>query len=245
VWGKERVEVGAVNPAWRKWLPSNPTSAHWYDLGRFTRLVAAYLAHDEDRGQGRTVREFVAEFDGLSGTAKQAKVLESVGMKRAPLTWLVRGGAVCAEAARELLLAMQRHSKPVNPQRLGCIGKHSLRSRLVALGCQEESFGYKVSRGVKGDLPWVSEVAFGYRPEAKSRRLITGVNWSPGVGDPFRSLGASGYSLSSLLSGLYAGPDDPVVVLVHLACPRVEYTDRGKSAVVVDGGGTDHNEEEE
>jgi hypothetical protein len=93
----------------------------------------------------------------------------------------------------------------------------------------------------------VSEVAFGYRPEAKSRRLITGVNWSPGIRDPFRSLGNTGYSLSSLLSELYAGPDDPVVVLVHVACPRVEYTDRGKSAIVVDGTDTDtdHNGEEE
>jgi hypothetical protein len=94
----------------------------------------------------------------------------------------------------------------------------------------------------------VQEVAFGYRPKHK-RRLITGVNWSPGLGDPFRQLGPAGTSLSSLLERLYAGPSDPVVFLLHVACPRVEYTDRGKSAVVVGGGDdteeTDTGEEEE
>jgi hypothetical protein len=30
------------------------------------------------------------------------------------------------------------------------------------------------------------------------------------------------------------GRQEPVVALLHVACPRVKYTDRGKSAVVVD-----------
>jgi len=32
-----------------------------------------------------------------------------------------------------------------------------------------------------------------------------------------------------------SGPDEPIVFLLHLACPRVAYTDRGKSSIVVDG----------
>ena len=31
----------------------------------------------------------------------------------------------------------------------------------------------------------------------------------------------------------FAGPQEPVIILVHLACPRVKYTDRGKSAIVM------------
>ena len=59
------------------------------------------------------------------------------------------------------------------------------------------------------------------------------VNWSPGiVSNPFRSLGY-GRGLDSLLAEKFAGPHEPVVVLVHLACPRVTYTDRGKSAIVM------------
>ena len=51
----------------------------------------AYIAHDTDRGRIRTVRELVTEFRGLSGTAKQKKVLDATGLARAPLTALVNG----------------------------------------------------------------------------------------------------------------------------------------------------------
>jgi len=64
-------------------------------------------------------------------------------------------------------------------------------------------------------------------------RLITGVNWSPGIVNPFRALGPYHQSLDTVLSQQRADRDEPVIVLLHLACPRVEYTDRGKSAVVV------------
>jgi DNA topoisomerase VI subunit B len=241
-WGKEKVvRAEAACPTWRKWLPSNPTSPWWYNTERFGRLVAAYLSHDADRGQGRTVREFVAEFDGLSGSAKQTKVLKAVGLKRAPLAALVKGGEVDRVAAEGLLRAMRQHSKPVKPDRLGRIGQEALKQRFVALGCEEKSFTYKAIKGTQGDVPEVLETAFGYCPKSNGRRLITGVNWSPGIGDPFRQLGASGHSASSYLANLYVGPNEPVVILLHLACPRVEYTDRGKSAVVV-GGDTDNGE---
>ena len=71
----------AANPSddqWSKWSPSDPTSPHWYDLTRFERLLAAYA-----KGHGdRTVREFIGEFNGLSGSAKGAKILEQVGLAR-------------------------------------------------------------------------------------------------------------------------------------------------------------------
>jgi hypothetical protein len=56
---------------------------------------------------------------------------------------------------------------------------------------------------------------------------------SPAIGNPFRRLGRSGFSLDSLLSRQFAGHDEPVVLVLHLACPRVDYTDRGKSAVII------------
>ena len=77
------------------------------------------------------------------------------------------------------------------------------------------------------------EAAFAWCPDLTSRRLITGVNWSPGIVNPFRALGPYRQSLDTVLSQQRADRDEPVVVLLHLACPRVEYTDRGKSAVVV------------
>jgi hypothetical protein len=77
--GKRCVDFKASDPAWAKWRPQHPTSPHWYDEARLRRLMGAYIARDQDHGRDpRTVREFVSEFRGLSGTAKQKLVLDEV-----------------------------------------------------------------------------------------------------------------------------------------------------------------------
>jgi hypothetical protein len=82
----------------------------------------------------------------------------------------------------------------------------------------------------------VLEAAFGYLGDAASRRIYTGVNWSATIGNPFRTFGATGEGLETVLADMWATSDEPVVVVIHLAQPRVEYTDRGKSAIVIGGG---------
>ena len=77
--GQEFINEKATNPDWEKWRPRNPTSPHWYDQARLQRYLAAHVARDRDLGQRRTVREFIAEFRGLSGTAVQRKILTEVG----------------------------------------------------------------------------------------------------------------------------------------------------------------------
>jgi hypothetical protein len=128
---------------------------------------------------------------------------------------------------------MRAASKPVPPQALGVIGEAALRARLEAAGCHPESFEYRRALEVAAGVPSVIETAFGWCPEASGRRLVTGVNWSPGLVNPFRGLGRYGQSLDTILSRQRADRDEPVILVLHLACPRVEYTDRGKSAVVV------------
>lgn len=88
--GKAR-RLETTDAAWPKWRPSDPTSAHWYEPQHLERLIAAYLAHDEDLGRARTVREVVAEFRGFSGSAAQKKVLDATGLARAPLSALPKG----------------------------------------------------------------------------------------------------------------------------------------------------------
>ena len=44
------------------------------------------------------------------------------------------------------------------------------------------------------------EAAFAWCPDQTTRRLITGVNWSPGIVNPFRGLGRSRQSLDTVLS---------------------------------------------
>jgi DNA topoisomerase VI subunit B len=72
----------ATNPTWRKWVPSDPTSPHWYTEEEFERLIGAHIAQArDDNGRGSTLREFVSQFRGLSSTQRQKRITD-----------LVRGG---------------------------------------------------------------------------------------------------------------------------------------------------------
>lgn len=98
-WFEERYAIAATNPDWSKWKPHFPTSPHWYDVEALTRLISAYIAHDIDAGRDRLAREFVAEFRGLSSTAKQKAVLESTGLARQPLSAFVKNGVISNDLA--------------------------------------------------------------------------------------------------------------------------------------------------
>ena len=65
------------------------------------------------------------------------------------------------------------------------------------------------------------------------RRLVTGLNFSASVGaNPFREL-HDRQGLDGILSAQYAGPDEPVIVFVHLTTPRLQFLDKGKSSVAL------------
>lgn len=230
----KRTRIEATDPSWSKWRPCDPTSAHWYQNQHFDRLVAGYIAHDADRGRDRTVRELVAEFRGFTGSAKQKFVLDATGLARTNLSALANSNGIRSDLTKPLLAAMQAHSKPVKPIRVGIIGKEHLRKRFEAIGCDLDSFTYKKVAEIEDDVPSLAEFAFGYIPrENLRRRLVCGVNWSPGIVNPFRQLGRFGQSCDTALANLRVRADDPVILVLHLACPRVEYTDRGESAVVM------------
>jgi len=118
------------------------------------------------------------------------------------------------------------------------IGREHIAQRFKAMGVVMESFQYrKVCEVSEDGLPAVTEVAFGWRGEEcrEEREIVTGVNWSPGIVNPFRTLGnAYGDGLAAALEKRYAGANEPIVFLLHVACPRVRYLDRGKSSVVVE-----------
>lgn len=235
-WFGEHWCVEATDQAWKKWRPSDPTCPAWYQLEHFERLIAGYISHDADRNTDRTVREVVAEFRGLTGTAKQKRVLDESGLSRTNLSALRNGRDLRHDITAKLLGVMKTHSKPVKPKALGIIGQDHLKARFEILDCAMESFQYKKIQDTTDDIPWIIETAFGYIPsDDAGRRLVTGVNWSPGIINPFRSLGRYGVSCDTILERQRISEDDPVILVLHMACPRVEYTDRGKSAVVLDG----------
>ena len=113
------------------------------------------------------------------------------------------------------------------------VGVATAQFTLESAGAAPESFNYKKSEIEHDGVPYLAEAAFGYCPKGiNERRIITGVNWSPAIsGDPFRRLGDLGQSLGAILTKQRAGPSEPIITVLHLACPRIEYLDRGKSSV--------------
>jgi DNA topoisomerase VI subunit B len=252
-WFGEKVTWKATNPAWNKWKPCRPTSPHWYQLRHLERLIGAYIGHDRRLGQDRLVSDLLKEFDGLSGSQKRTRVLGETGLKRAKLSELVTGDTLDHDRVANLLRAMQQHTRPVQPAALGIIGEDHLRQRLLALDIDPQSFRYfrKLGGGKRkntpaapedkacfvDDLPGIAEFAYGNLGEEApdERRIFAGVNWSAALGNPFRTFGSTGEGLETSLAKLYASSTEPIVIAVHLAQPRIEYTDRGKSALVLKG----------
>lgn len=211
--------------AWEKWQPHQPTSPHWYSAERLSQLVAAYLASG---AAVKTVRELVVEFAGLSGTAKQKAVTDAAGLTGATLIDLVHDGDVDRAAVARLLAAMQAEARPIKPGKLGAVGEDHLRTMLAdRFHVAPDSIHYSKTHGESGGVPFIVEVAFGVFVQdthASRRDVAIGVNWSPALRSPL-------HRLTTLIGQARIDPDDPVALLVHITCPRLEYTDRGKTVL--------------
>ena len=195
------------------------------------------------------MRDFIADFRGLSSTAKTKAICDGLSLTRRSLADVVTDPALVAG----LLRRHEGGARPVKPKDLGVIGREHLLKRFIAAGAQEDSFDYQMNAFEHDGLPYVVEVAFAYAPglaeraeaeagrpeqarrrpkhgierEAKGRdrvrRMVTGLNFSASVGaNPFREL-RDRQGLDGLLSAQYAGPDEPVIVFVHLthAAPAI------------------------
>jgi len=213
----------ATDPKWMKWNPTDPTSPHWYTTATLRDLIAAYVSRERSGGRARTVREFVSEFRGISGTAKQKQVTGE--LKGAYLHDLVKNGDLDPALVEKLLEAMKKISNPPKPAALGVIGQDHFKAWMVRYAdVSEKSIRY-VKRMSTNGLPHVLEVAFGVHNK-EGRRIVTGLNWAPTLVIPMEEL-------SRLLGQMRIDRHDPVTVVVHTARPRFEFVDRGKTRLEI------------
>jgi DNA topoisomerase VI subunit B len=217
-----------ASDTWRHWLPSEPTSPWWYSVEKFINLISAYLSRDRATGKDKTVREFVSEFRGLAGTAKQKEIAQESGLAGACVKDLVVNGAVDGNLSNRLLSAMKSRSTPVKPEMLGAVGEENFLYWLVKIyGVDSSTIRYRRAKGTTSQgLPFVVEAAFAKKnaEDETSRTVACGVNWSPVIGEP---IGA----VEALLGWQRVDDFDDVVVAVHIACPSLEFTDRGKRSL--------------
>ena len=155
--GDVLIDIKASNPAWNKWLPSWPTSAYWYDKGRFRRYMAAHIAN---RGN-ITVREFISEFRGMTGTAKQKVVLAETGASHRSLHHFFGLHKANSRTSRSCWRRFRSTRSRCGP----LISASSARITSIASWRQREAirktFTYNRSFGETAGVPRVTEFAFG------------------------------------------------------------------------------------
>ena len=237
----ETIEVSKpIIEAWQKWLPSEPTSPHWYDVEALSNLIGAKITN----GQGQqSVRDFVSEFRGLASTVRQKNVVTSADLERLRLDDLITHDrtAINTAAVERLLRAMCNESKIVKAHKLGVIGQEALTARLIEIeGVNSESVQY-FREFAEGPEPAVIEIAFGVRQvptdpatdamdddaeydSTDGRNLRYGLNFSPTIKCPFTFVP---YELQRLM----VESTDPICMVIHAASAHIQFSDRGKAAV--------------
>jgi hypothetical protein len=213
--GKDPVIFSATAKNFRKWKPSDPTSPFWYDKESFRNLIAAYVSN----GQGdKTIREFVSEFNGLSGSLRPKEVVERAKVSGQNLGDLTDRSMVVLHAA------MMEATREVLPKRLGVIGEEHFRRTLLASGISEQSFTYKKILGSEDGIPFVVEGAFGVtRRRSDLRDLFLGVNFSPVFRVPT--------DWERVIDRAEIDVDDPVVLAISLVTPKLKFTSLGKGEI--------------
>jgi hypothetical protein len=213
----------ATDPNWSKWRPDLPTSPHWYSVERLKGLMAAEIAFAEDHGTAcPSVRDFIRQFRSLTGTTKAGAICKEIGVpERASLKdFHAQGTSVIAW----LLSATRELSQPVKPRDLGVVGRDHLLARFTESGADSETFVYRCAALEQDGPPFFIEAAFAYRgdDDENGADIIEGFNFTPAVGgSPFR--------LEGHLAEARVQDYNPIIALVHLTSPGLDFLDRGKA----------------
>jgi hypothetical protein len=229
--------VSFPNP-WRKFLPSDASSAWWYEAPDLTRLVFSHIAEARRGGKDLLLRDFVKQFRNLSANAKAKAVCSHF-----PAITHLTDFEGQEDAAERLLDVMRQEAKAPSPDILGSVGEAHFRTCFEAwYGLKR--FWYRRVTGEVNGLPFICEAALAETVQPGD--FFTGVNFSPTFEDPlantllpcpeFSADGVKGFLHAAHASPI-SGPWDesPVrtAAAAHLVCPALEFLDRGKTRLKV------------
>jgi DNA topoisomerase VI subunit B len=222
----------ATETEWRKWRTCDRGSVHWYSVEDGKNLLAAHHREQQrldELGVSHrqiTLRDVLADFDGLRGTVVRKRVLEQAGLSGMTLDDIFEGddGFVTA-VTKSLLYAARANTRVVQPKRLGLICSEHMGKTLAAYGASGD-FVHRYAEGFDGDgLPYLIEAAFGVRKE-RSRKMVFALNNSIIFQVPTEHLFFT-------LNTCRVERDDPVVLLIACTCPKFNFTSQGKNSLVM------------
>jgi len=232
----------------RKRVFKGRPSIHWFGKSEFKQLVWAKIRAVNRGGRDESLRSFIGGFRGLSSFDKINNVQRSTGASEDVLN--TSDLADREDLVARLFDAMKRCSQEPKPYVLGEIGEDPMRKRLEQIFKEPEEFRHNVAKGIYEDgsiwIPYAVEIAVAAYPEntGKKRRVIVGINNAPCLGhNPFdrctlqwsqKGEENTAWGVNGLLEKYGIKKEEPVVVVIHLISPRVEYTSYGKSELNTD-----------
>lgn len=214
--------------SWRKFLPTDLPSAWWFNLTDFGALVYAHITQSDDL----TLRDFIKQFRGLTGSAKVKAVAEKLcGISR--ISELEQH----PQLIPTLYQAIREAAVPPSANVLGLVGPEHFK-RCFNDWYGVERFWYKKATGMADGLPFAFEVAVAQT--AKYGGAHYALNFSPTFDDPLKGvrLEADEITANGVISFLVQGHALPSqgwdiysAVAYHLTCPSLTMLDRGKTNV--------------
>ena len=241
--GAEMYKSGVEGP-FKKYVPSEPTSPHWYGAESLKTLVFSHIGHSRNGGRDLPLGEFVRQFQGLTRPAK-AKTIRA-GLPE--INHLSDFGDN-PDAVGELLDLMQAEAKPPKASALGFVGEEHFNAFFESLYKLEEEPRYIKREGtLPSALPFTFEFALANIGEEQGH-LYTAINFSPTFGDPlegttlagpqFKASGITGFlsqghALPTSERAWYLSPTN-VAVAAHIVTPAPIYLDRGKTRLNMEG----------
>jgi DNA topoisomerase VI subunit B len=225
----------------KKYIPSEPTSPHWYSAESLKGLVFNHIAHARSGGRDLPLGEFVRQFAGLTSTRKAKAV--TAPLVEAGFTHLSKF-AEDEERVAQLLARMQAESKLPKASALGHVGEEHFQAFFENVYAEVKEYAYvRTSGTLPSGLPFTFEFALAVLEQEEEGHLYCGINFSPTFGDPlqgtalvgpkFKANGiegflSEGYALPKTQRTWYRTPAS-VAVAAHIITPAPMFLDKGKT----------------
>jgi DNA topoisomerase VI subunit B len=221
----------------KKYVPSEPTSPHWYSPASLTALVFNHIGYARNGGRDLPLGEFVRQFQGLSRTSKAKAVCSHLG----PAFTHLSSFEGDPDAVGDLLTRMQEESKPPKHPALGFVGEEHFHTFFESVYEVKEIKYVRRSGLLPSGLPFTFEFALAHLDQPG--HLYTAINYSPTFGDPLegttlvgkefkasaiRGFLSQGHALPKSEHAWYYSPAS-VAVAAHIITPAPIYLDRGKT----------------
>jgi DNA topoisomerase VI subunit B len=221
---------------------SGGPSIFWFSLDDFTELIEAIYRNLKTNRKDLSITQFIHDqrFKGLTSDKKASDIghelEDEYQVKRI-------SQVVCRKDLIKLFYQKIRDSSTIpSPDVVGEIGKKAICKRISQIFGPIKEFKYKpVRRNHSEDnvtfIPYVLEVAIAVVEDDCGRQLLTGINRSASIKNPFQGWDVpleSGKIIQlteGTLQKYEIDEDQNVVVVIHLTCPSVEVESGGKGKI--------------